>query len=63
MGRMALLDTLALMVLDGRPLDLKQAGWALRDQVFDGWRLMAEFGDGACLLRTRKGADATKVIC
>ena len=56
---MALLDSLSPMELDERPIDLKQPGW-LYEIKFDGWRPMAEFGDGACLLRTRRGADATR---
>jgi hypothetical protein len=44
MGRMALLDTLAPMEIDEHPLDLKQAG-RIYEIKFDGYRLMAEFGD------------------
>lgn len=47
------------MLLDERPLDVEEPGWVYEIK-FDGWRLMAEFGDGKCLLRTRRGANATR---
>ena len=46
------------MLLDERPLPLTAAGWIWEVQ-YDGYRLTAMFGDGACRLRTRAGADAT----
>lgn len=46
------------MLLDERPLDVEEPGW-IYEIKFDGWRLMARFGDGKCELRTRKGANAT----
>ena len=54
-----LLDTIAPMLLDERPLDLAQPGWLFEIKI-DGWRVLAEFGDGACRLKTKSGADATK---
>lgn len=54
-----LLDSIAPMLLDERPLDLAQPGWLYEIKI-DGWRQLAEFGDGACLLKTKGGADATK---
>ncbi|CAN7332966.1 hypothetical protein LJR084_001954 [Variovorax sp. LjRoot84] len=46
------------MLLDERPLDVEEPGW-IYEIKFDGWRLMARFGDGKCELRTRQGANAT----
>jgi bifunctional non-homologous end joining protein LigD len=47
------------MTLDERPIDLEAPGW-LYELKFDGYRLMAEFGAGACALKSRNGADATR---
>jgi bifunctional non-homologous end joining protein LigD len=47
------------MLLDERPFDVEEPG-RIYEIKFDGWRLMPEFGDGKCELRTRQGADATK---
>ncbi|MBT2325044.1 hypothetical protein J7E62_22175 [Variovorax paradoxus] len=52
------LRDLAPMLLDERPLDVEETGW-IYEIKFDGWRLMARFGDGKCELRTRQGANAT----
>lgn len=52
------LKELKPMLLDERPLDVEEPGW-LYEVKFDGSRLMAEFGDGECELRTEEGADAT----
>jgi bifunctional non-homologous end joining protein LigD len=46
------------MLLDERPLDVEEPGW-IYEIKFEGWRLMAQFGDGKCELRTRQGANAT----
>ena len=53
-----LLDKIQPMTLDERPLDFTEPGW-IYEVNYDGWRLMAEFGDGACMLKTRDGAIAT----
>ncbi len=51
--RMAhLLDDLPPMLLDERPFVFGESGW-LYEIKFDGYRLMAGFGDGECMLRTR----------
>jgi len=55
---MAHLRDMPPMLLDERPLDVEEPGWIFEIK-FDGWRLMAEFGDGKCELRTRQGANAT----
>jgi bifunctional non-homologous end joining protein LigD len=55
---MSALQELKSMLLDERPFDLQQAGWAYEIK-FDGYRLLAEFGQGRCVLRTRNGANAT----
>lgn len=55
---MAHLRDMPPMLLDERPLDVEEPGW-IYEIKFDGWRLMAEFGDGRCELRTRKGVNAT----
>lgn len=47
------------MTLDERQLSFNEPGW-LFEIKFDGYRLMAEFGDGKARLKTRRGADATK---
>jgi bifunctional non-homologous end joining protein LigD len=47
------------MLLDERPLDVEEPGWIFEIK-FDGWRLLAKFGEGKCELRTRRGANATK---
>jgi bifunctional non-homologous end joining protein LigD len=52
------LSDLKPMLLDERPFDLHAPGWAYEIK-FDGYRLMAEFGQGKCLLKTRSGANAT----
>jgi bifunctional non-homologous end joining protein LigD len=54
----ALLPKYKPMLLDERPFDLHAPGWAYEIK-FDGYRLMAEFGQGQCLLKTRNGANAT----
>ncbi|NDZ11458.1 hypothetical protein C7T35_23955 [Variovorax sp. WS11] len=46
------------MLLDERPLNLEEPGW-IYELKYDGYRMMAKFGTGACELRTRNGADAT----
>ena len=46
------------MLLDERPFDLNAPGWAYEIK-FDGYRLLAEFGQGKCELMTRNGAKAT----
>ncbi|KWT89375.1 MULTISPECIES: hypothetical protein [unclassified Variovorax] len=51
--------TLAPMLLDERLLDLDDPGW-IYELKYDGYRMLAEFGNGTCQLKTRKGADATK---
>lgn len=56
---MADLDTLAAMLLDERPLNLEEPGW-IYELKYDGYWLLAEFGQGSCRLRTGKGADASK---
>jgi bifunctional non-homologous end joining protein LigD len=53
------LQDLKPMLLDERPLDLSAPGW-IYEIKFDGYRLMAEFGNGTCKLQTRNGADATR---
>jgi bifunctional non-homologous end joining protein LigD len=47
------------MLLNERPIDLDASGW-LFELKFDGYRLMARFGSGACTLKTRNGANATQ---
>ena len=47
------------MLLTERPFDLTAPGW-LYEIKFDGYRLMARFGDGACSLMTKSGGDATR---
>jgi bifunctional non-homologous end joining protein LigD len=56
---MSHLQKLSPMLLDERLLDLEEPGW-IYEVKYAGWRLMAEFGDGKCLLRTRRGANATR---
>jgi bifunctional non-homologous end joining protein LigD len=51
--------TLKPMLLDERPMDLDALGW-IWEIKFDGWRMLAQFGDGKCHLKTKGGADATK---
>lgn len=46
------------MLLDERPFDLDAPGWAYEIK-FDGYRLLAEFGEGKCELMTRNSARAT----
>lgn len=55
---MAFLQHIKPMLLDERPFDLHAPGWAYEIK-FDGYRLMAEFGQGKCVLKTRNGANAT----
>jgi bifunctional non-homologous end joining protein LigD len=55
---MSALPQLKPMLLDERPFDLNAPGWAYEIK-FDGYRLLAEFGQGRCLLKTRNGANAT----
>jgi bifunctional non-homologous end joining protein LigD len=52
------LANLKSMLLDERSLALNEPGW-LWELKFDGYRLLARFGDGKCELRMRRGADAT----
>lgn len=47
------------MLLDERPIDYEAPGW-LFEIKYDGYRLLAEFGDGSCKLKSRNGANATK---
>lgn len=47
------------MLLDERPIDHELPGW-LYEIKYDGYRLLAEFGNGTCRLKSRNGADATK---
>ena len=54
---MSAVDGLAPMLLIERPLNLSEPGWVY-ELKFDGYRLLAEFGDGSAKLRTRNGADA-----
>ena len=46
------------MLLDERPIDYDKPGW-LFEIKYDGYRLMAEFGNGTCRLKSRNGANAT----
>ncbi|MEB0114262.1 hypothetical protein QN397_23560 [Variovorax sp. RTB1] len=55
---MAFLQHIKPMLLDERPFDLHAPGWAYEIK-FDGYRLLAEFGQGKCVLKTRNGANAT----
>jgi bifunctional non-homologous end joining protein LigD len=53
-------DALRPMLLDQRkhpPFD--SPDWAF-EVKYDGWRMLAQFGDGAPTLRTRQGLDASK---
>jgi bifunctional non-homologous end joining protein LigD len=52
-------NALKPMLLDERPFDLDAPGWVYEIK-YDGYRLMAEFGDGKARLKTRNGADASK---
>jgi len=52
------LSGLSPMLLDERPLDLEHPDWIYEIKL-DGYRLLAEFGDGVCHLKTRNGSDAT----
>jgi bifunctional non-homologous end joining protein LigD len=56
---MSAIEGLAPMLLIERPLNLSEPGWVY-ELKFDGYRLLAEFGDGSVKLRTRNGADATR---
>ena len=47
------------MLLDERPVNYETPG-CFFEIKYDGYRLLAEFGDGACKLKSRNGADATK---
>jgi bifunctional non-homologous end joining protein LigD len=47
------------MLLDERPFDFGEPGW-IYELKFDGYRLLAEFGDCKAFLRTRNGADVTR---
>ena len=49
---------LSPMLLNERPIDFNMPGWLFEIQ-FDGYRVMAEFGDGKCQLKTRNGANAS----
>ena len=51
--------TLSPMLLDERPLNLDEPGW-IYELKYDGYRILAEFGDESCRLKTRNGADASK---
>lgn len=51
--------TLSPMLLDERPLNLEEPGW-LYELKYDGYRMLAKFGQGDCQLKTRNGADASK---
>lgn len=54
----SLLTALPPMLLEERPFDLSEDGWAYEIK-FDGYRLMGQFGKTACELRTRNGALAS----
>jgi len=47
------------MLLSEAPHVLGTPGW-LYELKFDGYRVIARFGDGACMLWTRNGADCTR---
>lgn len=51
--------TLKPMLLDERRLDLAEPGWWW-EVKYDGYRVLAEFGQGACRLRSKGGADITR---
>ena len=52
------LGSMAPMLLDERPFDLTEPGWAYEIK-FDGYRLMSEFGAGRCALKSRNGSNAS----
>ncbi|MDM0108820.1 hypothetical protein QTH97_28025 [Variovorax sp. J22R24] len=54
-----MLDDLAPMLLDERPFTFGEPGWIYEIKL-DGYRLLAEFGNGECILKTRNGANATE---
>jgi len=57
---MLTIDSVRPMLLDERrtaPMD--QDGY-LVEPKFDGYRVLAEFGEGKCQLRTKNGADCTR---
>jgi bifunctional non-homologous end joining protein LigD len=56
---MALLFGLKPMLLDERLLPWGDPAWVY-ELKFDGYRVLAEFGNGSAELRTRNGVDCTK---
>lgn len=46
------------MLVSERPFDLAALGW-LYEIKYDGYRCVAEFGSGACYLRSKTGGDMT----
>lgn len=52
------LRDLTPMLLDERPLNLDEPGW-IYELKFDGYRVLAEFGNGEARLQTRNGADCS----
>lgn len=46
------------MLLDERPFDLDAPGWVYEIK-FDGYRCLAEFGNGAAFMHSKAGADFT----
>jgi bifunctional non-homologous end joining protein LigD len=47
------------MLLGERPMAIDHPGW-IYETRFEGWRVLAEFGDGACELRTKSNGNATR---
>ena len=58
MPALQLLKNYKPMLLEERPFDLDAPGWAYEIK-FDGYRLLAEFGQGRCELMTRNRTTAT----
>ncbi|MDM0109999.1 hypothetical protein QTH97_34185 [Variovorax sp. J22R24] len=54
-----MLDDLSPMQLDERPFTFGEPGWVYEIK-FDGYRLLAEFGNGDCVLQTKNGTNATR---
>ena len=53
-------ESLSPMLLDERKVAPAVQDVYVAEVKYDGYRVLAQFGDGACVLRTRNGADCTK---
>lgn len=54
------IEALLPMLLDERKIAPAEQNDYIAEVKYDGYRVLAQFGEGACILRTRNGTDCTR---